>query len=53
MKQALGIVINKKHLHGGAHPDRMPLQVNTIIPDPNDQELDEMGNPLDYFSIYK
>jgi hypothetical protein len=53
MKQALGMVINKKNLHGGAHPDRKPLQINSMIADPNEQELDEMGNPLDYFSIYK
>jgi hypothetical protein len=24
-----------------------------MIIDPDEQELDEMGNPLDYFSIYK
>lgn len=25
MKQALGMVINKKNLHGGAHPERKAL----------------------------
>lgn len=29
------------------------LQANEMVVDPGDMELDELGNPLDYFNIYK
>ena len=49
----MGVGINKKNLHGGAHPDRKSLAVNEMISDPRPVELDELGNPVDYFGIYK
>jgi hypothetical protein len=52
-KQKLGIKINKKNLYGGGHPDKRTINVNQIISDPDSNELDELGNPMDYFNIYK
>jgi hypothetical protein len=49
----MGGGLNKKNLYGGAHPDRKSLAVNLMIADPDQMELDELGNPIDYFSIYK
>jgi hypothetical protein len=45
--------VNHKYLNGGAHPDKRSLAMNQIIIDPDKLELDELGNPLDYFNIYK
>jgi hypothetical protein len=47
------VSINKKNLYGGANPDRRMLNVNSLALDPLGEELDELGNPIDYFNIYK
>lgn len=49
----IGVSINKKNLYGGANPDRRILNVNSLALDPLGEELDELGNPIDYFNIYK
>ena len=51
--QNIGVSINKKNLYGGGNPDRRMLVVSSPTLDPLGEELDELGNPIDYFNIYK
>jgi hypothetical protein len=45
--------VNLKRLNGGSDPDKRVLTMNEMIVDPADMDLDEVGNPIDYFNIYK
>ena len=45
--------MNLKRLNGGSDPDKRVLAMNEMIVDPAEMDLDEVGNPIDYFNIYK
>lgn len=47
------MAVNLKRLNGGSDPDKRVLTMNEMIVDPADIDLDEVGNPIDYFNIYK
>ena len=49
----MDIKVNTKALNGGARPDRHTLTINEMIVDPENTDLEELSNPIDYFNIYK
>jgi hypothetical protein len=45
--------VNAKALNGGMNPERSALTINEMIVDPENMDLEELSNPIDYFNIYK
>ena len=52
-QEQMDIKVNAKALNGGAHPERHALTINEMIVDPENVDLEELSNPIDYFNIYK
>ena len=42
-----------KNLNGPLHSDRKVITSHDMIADVSAKELEELGNPIDYFNIYK
>ena len=47
------IQIDMKQLNGSLKPNRQVLAATDMIADPKPEELENLGNPIDYFNIYK
>lgn len=47
------ITVNMKNLNGPLHPDRKNITSHDMIADVSAKELEDLGNPIDYFNIYK